>query len=126
MGLDIAAAQGADVTFVHFSPAAGALFENDPTAGPTQEQIEAADPVLRAAAETARARGVRAELEIGDEHGTGDIAAAIAGIAEGKDAGMIVVGTRGRGAVASTVLGSVSKGLLSMSGLPVVVVHAPR
>ena len=82
------------------------------------------DPVLRAAAETARARAVEFELEIQDERGTGDIAASIAGIAEGRDAALIVVGTRGRGTMTGAVLGSVSHRLLSLSRLPVVVTHA--
>jgi nucleotide-binding universal stress UspA family protein len=124
IGLEIAAARRTGVLLVHFSPAARELFEADPMKGPTQAQIEAADPVLREAAEAARGRGVEPELEIADEHGTDDIAAAIAGIAEGRDAGMIVVGTRGRGAVASAVLGSVSHDLLSVATVPVVAVHA--
>lgn len=124
IGLDLASVQQAAVTLVHFSPVAHALFERHPEEGPSQEEIKAADAVLRAAAETAAARGVDAAVEIADEHGAGDVAAAIAGIAEGMNADMIVVGTRGRGAVASAVLGSVSQGLLSLSSRPVVVVHA--
>lgn len=124
VGLDLASTQKAAVTLVHFSPVAHALFDANPAEGPTQDEIKAADPVLRAAAETAGAHGIPADVEIADEHGTSDIAASIAGIAEGLDADMIVVGTRGRGAVASAVLGSVSHGLLGLSTIPVVVVHS--
>jgi nucleotide-binding universal stress UspA family protein len=63
-------------------------------------------------------------LVIHDEHGTSDIAEAIAGIAEGTDAAMVVVGTRGRGSLAGAVLGSVSQRLLAVSRIPVVVVRA--
>jgi nucleotide-binding universal stress UspA family protein len=35
------------------------------------------------------------------------------------------VGTRGRGALTSAVLGSVSRGLLGLAPVPVVVVHDP-
>ncbi len=124
VGLEIAAARGAEVVFVHFSPAAGPLFEADPVRGPSQAEIEASDPVLRAAAEAARRRGVAARLEIADEHGADNIAAAIVGMAEGLDAGTIVVGTRGRGALASALLGSVARAVLELATMPVVVVHA--
>ncbi len=40
-----------------------------------------------------------------------------------RDAGMVVVGSRGKGAVARRVLGSVSTGLLHRAHCPVVVVH---
>ncbi len=124
VGIDLASTRKAAVTLVHFSPVARALFDANPADSPTQDEIRAADPVLQSAAETAEARGIPVEVEIADEHGTADIAAAIAGIAEGLDADLIVVGTRGRGAVASAVLGSVSHGLLSLATLPVVVVHS--
>ena len=38
---------------------------------------------------------------------------------------MIVVGSRGRGAIASTVLGSVSSGLVHNADVPVLVVPDP-
>jgi len=124
VGLELAAAQASDVVFVHFSPAAGPLFAANPQEGPSQAEIEAADPVLRAAAEAARTRRVQAKLELVAENGAGDIAASLAGMARGLDASMIVVGTRGHGGIASAVLGSVSRSLLSFSDVPVVVVHA--
>jgi len=46
-------------------------------------------------------------------------------LASGIDAGMIVVGSRGLGAVAGTVLGSVSQNLIRYAAQPVLVVHAP-
>jgi nucleotide-binding universal stress UspA family protein len=53
-----------------------------------------------------------------------DIAAELAGTAEGLEADLVVVGNRGRGEFADVVLGSVSHELLRMSTVPVVVVHA--
>lgn len=124
VGLGIAGGQRGGVVFVHYSPLAEALFDADPQTGPSQAAIEQADPVLRAAAEAARALEVPVQLELHSEHRAGDIAASLAGLALGLDAVMIVVGTRGHGAAAGALLGSVSRSLLSLSDLPVVVVHA--
>jgi len=124
VGLRLAASLDGRVVFMHLSPLAEKLFEEDPENGPTQERLEEADPVLRAAAAAARARGVPAELRLQDERGASMIAADLAGLAEGIGADMIVVGTRGRGEVADVVLGSVSHELLRISTRPVVVVNA--
>jgi nucleotide-binding universal stress UspA family protein len=125
VGLELARAQGSSVVFVHFASIAGELFLRNPEKGPSQDEIEAADPVLRDAAGKARARQIPFELEIVNDHGAANIAADIAGIAEGRKAEIIVVGTRGRGPISGAVLGSVSHALLGASRLPVVVVHAP-
>jgi nucleotide-binding universal stress UspA family protein len=124
IGLDLAVAQKAGVLFVHFSPIWRSLLESEPEHGPSQETIEREDPVLGAAARAARARGVDFELELADAHGSSDTADSIVGLAEGRDADLIVVGTRGRGAITGAVLGSVSHQLLGISRLPVVVAHA--
>ena len=124
VALDLASAQSAKVVFVHFSPIAATLLEAAPDRGPSQEGIEAADGVLSAAAKKGRERGIAFELELLDERGTGDIAASLAGIAEARSASLVVVGSRGRGAIAGAVLGSVSHGLLRVSRVPVLVAHA--
>ena len=125
VGVALAASTGARVHFVHYSPLAEELFKKDPENGPSQEAIKEADAVLREAAEVARERGVTAELMVQDEP-KGMIAADLAGLAEGVDAELVVVGNRGRGEVADVVLGSVSHELLRMSSAPVVVVHAGK
>jgi nucleotide-binding universal stress UspA family protein len=124
VGVGLAANLGAQIVFVHFSPLAGPLLAEDPRDGPSQARLEEADPVLREAADTARARGVPAQLVLQDESGAGMIAAELAGMADGLDAEMTIVGNRGRSQVADVVLGSVSHELLRMSARPVVVVHA--
>jgi nucleotide-binding universal stress UspA family protein len=124
VGVALAASLGAQVIFIHFSPLAEKLFEEDPQDGPSQKRLEQADPVLGEAAKVAKERGVPAELRIQDERRTGMIAANLAGLAEGVDAALLVVGSRGRSEVAGAVLGSVSHELLRMSSRPVVVVHA--
>jgi nucleotide-binding universal stress UspA family protein len=126
VGIRLAGSMHADVLFVHFSKLADRLFAADPDNGPSQEQLEQADPVLAAAAAAARAAGVAAELMVQDEHGAGMIAANLAGLAEGVEAELVVVGNRGRSEVAEIVLGSVVHELLSLSSRPVVVVHAGK
>jgi nucleotide-binding universal stress UspA family protein len=49
---------------------------------------------------------------------------ALAGAADRREAVLIVAGTRGRGAVAATLLGSVSAGLVQSAGCPVVLASA--
>jgi nucleotide-binding universal stress UspA family protein len=126
VGVALAASLGAQVLFVHFSPLAETLFEEDPENGPSQERLAEADPVLAEAAKVAKASGVPAELRIQDEHRPGMIAANLAGLADGVDATLVVVGNRGRSEMADVVLGSVSHELLRMSSRPVVVVHAGK
>jgi nucleotide-binding universal stress UspA family protein len=124
----LAGSLGSRVRFVHVSShLADPLFEESSESGPTQEEITAADPVLRSALERASAAGVGAEAELlGGDGSTGDVAAIIAGIADGLGAGLIVCGSRGRGAAAGAVLGSVSHDLIRYASVPVLIVHAPN
>ncbi|MGO9660544.1 MAG: universal stress protein [Acidimicrobiales bacterium] len=121
VGLRLAASLGARAAFVHFSRLAEEVYRENPQDGPSQQRLEEADPVLRQAAESARALGVPAELTLQESD---DIAPELAGLAEGLEADLVVVGNRGRSEVADVVLGSVSHELLRMSTVPVVVVHA--
>lgn len=110
---------------MHVSPTARDVYSvASPEEGPTQEEIAAGDPVLREAADSAASRGSECMLVLTGGHGPEEIADEIVGTAAGLDAGMIVVGTRGRGDVASAVLGSVSHAVLKIAQIPVVVVHA--
>lgn len=52
----------------------------------------------------------------------GDPATVILGVAENEDAALLVTGTRGRGALAAAILGSVSTAAVSRSTCPVMVV----
>jgi nucleotide-binding universal stress UspA family protein len=124
VGLSLAASMNSRVVFVHFSPLADKLFDEDPDNGPSQERLREADVVLGQAAAAAGSRGLDAELRILDEKGRGMVAADLAGLAAGVGAAFVVVGNRGRSEVADVVLGSVSHELLRMSSVPVVVVHA--
>jgi nucleotide-binding universal stress UspA family protein len=65
--------------------------------------------------------GVEGEFEVFE----GDAAEEIANIAESRNADLVVVGTRGLGSIAGSLLGSVSAGVIRRSKRPVVVVHEP-
>lgn len=136
-GLQLAGALGSPVRFVHAaSPLAEDVYEHrdDRFGGATDDEIVARDSVLATAAERASQSGVESEVAlIGEAPGaltpegrSADVAAEIAGIAEGLKAGLIVVGSRGRGPVAGAVLGSVSHNLINFATVPVLVVHAPK
>jgi len=126
--LKLAAAMNAPVMFVHASAAlADELYAAYPEDGPPRAEVLERDPVLQHAAERAAAAGVSAEVKlISDAHAnTADLAATIAGIAEGAGAAMIVVGSRGRSPIAGGILGSVSHNLIQWASVPVLVVNAP-
>ena len=123
LGLELARARGAGVVFLHVVPSrVAARLTGEQLERPlTQGELAERDPVLGELAELARAAGVAAELEAAGGETTAEVVDAIVGIAAGKEAELVVVGSRGHGALASTVLGSVSHGVLRYSDVPVVV-----
>ena len=76
-------------------------------------------PLSRVAVAQAEARGIRADYELLE----GDAADRILELARSRDVDMIVIGSRGFGAVASALVGSVSKRVLHGADRPVLVVH---
>ena len=83
--------------------------------------------MLAEATRRADEQDVEREVEvISGASGSAELAADIAGIATGRDASMIVTGSRGRGTVAGAVLGSLSHNLIKEATVPVLVVHASR
>jgi nucleotide-binding universal stress UspA family protein len=126
VGLQLAGDTGSSVRFIHASsPLAEELAEEWPEDGPPSAEILARDQVLADAVSSARDAGVEAEVGlISSEADLGDLAAVITGVAAGIDAQLIVVGSRGRGALTGAVLGSVSHALLKYSSVPVVTVHS--
>jgi nucleotide-binding universal stress UspA family protein len=81
------------------------------------EELKDAARVLREVAEEFELEG-RAERRLQ----LGDPVERLAEVADEQEAAMLVVGSRGRGALRSALLGSVSAGLLAKAPCPVVVV----
>ena len=84
---------------------------------------EVAENLAERGAETARELGLHAQARAPEARG-GDWHALLQG-ARDTGAAAVLVGTRGRGAVTATVLGSVASGLVHSAALPVLVIPEP-
>jgi len=124
VGLELAKEQGADVTFVHVALpedfVVSRLGPGHPI--PHSEQIDESETALVAAEEAAKEAGVSYTLE----RISGEVVDTIVAVADAKAADLIVVGSRGLGAVRAALLGSVSRGVLGDAGRPVLIVKAAR
>ena len=121
-GLELAEEQGAMPIVVHVAPAVEILpYASFAAPAPTvPHELDANDRTpLNEAAELAARRG----LEIKTELLLGNPADEIVAFADTIEADLIVVGSRGHGAIASVLLGSVSRAVLHESRRPVLVVR---
>ncbi len=84
-----------------------------------EEEIAAAQRIADEGAANARARGYNAAARV--EQANESVAKTIAEVAREIDARLIVCGQRGRGAIASAVLGSVSHHLSAHTERPVLI-----
>ena len=83
--------------------------------------LEAGQHLMAPARALIEAAGVEYETEVA----VGDVAHTLVDIAERRGCGLLVIGARGQGAIASAILGSVSQALVQASPVPVTIVkHA--
>jgi nucleotide-binding universal stress UspA family protein len=121
-GLELAAEQGAVPTFVHVVPAVDVL----PTAafGITSARLHDVTDADREPLDEAAAIAAQRGLHSREQLLQGYPAAEIVTYADTIDADLIVIGSRGHGAVLNALLGSVSREVLHEARRPVLVVRA--
>jgi nucleotide-binding universal stress UspA family protein len=118
---DLAGRLGAEVLVIAVAAHVSGVLAGSVYQGRFGEHLDRARTALDAARTMAEEAGVDAEFEVFE----GDAAEEIATIAESRDADLVVVGTRGHGGIAGSLLGSVSADVVRRSKRPVVVVHEP-
>jgi nucleotide-binding universal stress UspA family protein len=122
LGLELAEEEGAQPIFVHVAPTKDVL----PVAGvgmvpvSVPHELSWADRAsLDEAIEIAEERGLDAATKLL----TGNPAREIVAYADSVDADLIVMGSRGHGAISSALIGSVSRGVLHGTTRPVLIVR---
>jgi nucleotide-binding universal stress UspA family protein len=120
-GLELAEEHAAEVTFVHVVPVLDRSFADGigvPAAMPHQ-----IDELDRKPLEDALALAAERDVDARAELLAGIPADEIVAFADTLDADLIVLGSRGRGAIATALLGSVSRSVLHEARRPVLVVR---
>jgi nucleotide-binding universal stress UspA family protein len=119
-GLRLARAQGASVTLLHVLPPMDwTRLDRGGSVHPIPDELRVSEEfALYEAAQLGDTHGVDVRIELV----AGDPVDEIVAYADSADVDLIVIGSRGRGAVASSLLGSVSHSVLHEARRPVLVV----
>jgi nucleotide-binding universal stress UspA family protein len=122
VGVELAASEGAMVLFVHVVPVADIVATSGfGLMAPVHHPVAASDEqLLDDAAEVADRADVPASVKLLRGNTVDEIVAH----ADSMNADLIVVGSRGHGAITSALLGSVSRGVLAESRRPVMIVRS--
>jgi nucleotide-binding universal stress UspA family protein len=122
-GLELAEEHAAQVTFVHVAPTADVLpVTGFAMAGPVSVPHEL-DEHDRTSLDEALALAEERDIDARSRLLVGAAATKIVAYADEIDADLIVVGSRGLGAIGSTLLGSVSRKVLHDANRPVLIVR---
>ena len=122
-GVELAAEHASELMFVHVVPVVDVVPATGfaPISGAFPHDLSEHDRTLLVeAAEVAVEQGIVATTVLL----RGDVVDEIVAFADSHDVDLIVVGSRGRGAIAGALLGSVSRGILGESKRPVLIVPA--
>jgi nucleotide-binding universal stress UspA family protein len=123
-GVELAAEHEAKVVFVHVAPALDVIPEAVYGIGGAVPRVpHVLDAADRVSLEDAEHIAARAGVQATSKLLAGNAAAEIVAYADSQDVDLIVVGSRGHGTIASVLLGSVSRGVLSESKRPVAVIR---
>src|SRR5205814_8012919 len=121
-GLELAEEHDAAVIFVHVAPRTD-IVPVGGFAGAMPRMPHELDAHDRAPLEEAERLGAERGLRVSSKLLAGDVVDEIVAYADSQAVDLIVVGSRGHGALASALLGSVSRGVLGESRRPVLVVR---
>jgi nucleotide-binding universal stress UspA family protein len=118
-GLDLAEDLHADVVFIAVRRAPVPVFGDPYWQQSVTNEVARLRPALTDAVARAEERGIDADYDLLE----GEAAEEILRLARSRDVDLIVVGSRGLGAIRSAILGSVSQRVVHEADRPVVVVN---